>query len=97
MVRSIRAPLPDEDCIRELAIASMVATAFEERVNVLRGYATLVITMNSMYIVLSSPLCLIFWRNDGYERNAAPTGLLGLVTSLLFLLYLLVDTLVGLA
>lgn len=73
----------------------MVATVFEERVNLMRGYATFVITLASFQIVLVEPHCLLFWTAQGYALNVAQTGVVGLCTAALFLLYLLVDTVVG--
>ena len=75
----------------------MVATAFEHRVNEARGYSCLVITAASCWIVGSHPHCLLFWRPDAYALISARTGMLGLATSAFFLLYLAVDTLLGIA
>ena len=73
----------------------MVATAFEHRVNEARGYSCLCITAASCWIVGSHPRCLLFWRPDAYALISARTGMLGLATSAFFLLYLAVDTLLG--
>ena len=73
----------------------MPATEFENRVNVARGYSCLLITVTSLWLVLSKPRCLLFWWSDGYQLVVERTGMLGFVTSVFFLLYLLVDTIVG--
>ena len=75
----------------------MPPTAFEHTVNEARGYACLLITISSFIIVLIDPRSLLFWRRDGYSLNTASTGMLGIATSSAFLLYLLIDTLVGIA
>lgn len=77
------------------AATRMPATAFEHRVNVTRGYATLVITLWSIAIVLEEPACLAFWLKHAYVLNAAPTGWFGLGCSALFLAYLVIDTVIG--
>ena len=73
----------------------MPPSSFENSVNLARGHATLYITAASCYLVLSKPTCLLFWTEDGYALNVAKTGVLGLATSAVFLIYLLIDTLVG--
>ena len=77
------------------AATRMPATAFEHHVNVTRGYATLVITLWSIAIVLEEPACLAFWLKHAYALNAAPTGWFGLGCSALFLAYLVIDTAIG--
>ena len=85
------------DAIFDGALSGMPPTAFEHTVNEARGYACLLITISSFIIVLIDPRCLSFWRRDGYSLNTASTGMLGIATSSAFLLYLLIDTLVGIA
>ena len=71
------------------------ATSFEHRVNYYRGLVCFVITLASLLLVFIQPSCLLFWRDGAYELNAEGTGTAGTLTSLLFLTYLFVDSMVG--
>ena len=68
---------------------------FEATVNWWRGLCTAVITLAAFVIVLAEPRCLLYWRDGAYELNAEGTGLPGTLTSVLFLLYLLIDSTIG--
>jgi hypothetical protein len=73
----------------------MPSTPFERRVNTCRGGCTAIVTLLSISIVLADVRCLAFWRPGAYEENARRTGWLGFATAALFLVYLFVDTVVG--
>ena len=73
----------------------MPTTAFEVACNDLRGWACLFVTLGSVVVVLSEPASLIFWVPDAYMVISAPSGTAGFLIAAFFLLYLVVDTAVG--
>ena len=80
---------------RRLCPSASMVSAFEARVNNVRGYACLLITVLSVGLGLNDLKIFFFWRDDAYAANTERTGVVGLATSLIFLAYLLVDSLVG--
>merc|ERR1719454_2867190 len=66
---------------------------FEATVNVWRGWTTVFITLASIAQVLASPSSLLFWSHP--DLTFSETGIVGFVVSLLFGLYLLVDSVVA--
>ena len=73
----------------------MPATAFEHRVNEIRGWCCLIVTAGSLVVVVREPFSVAFWLDGGYELISESSGLLGFALAAFFLVYLLVDTLVG--
>ena len=73
----------------------MPTTAFEVACNDLRGWACLFVTLGSVVVVLSEPASLIFWVPGAYRVISAPSGTAGFLIAAFFLLYLVVDTAVG--
>ena len=73
----------------------MPTTAFEVACNDLRGWACLFVTLGSVVVVLSEPASLIFWVPGAYMVISAPSGTAGFLIAAFFLLYLVVDTAVG--
>ena len=73
----------------------MPATPFEHSVNAWRGWCCVVVTLGAVAIVLSEPASLTFWSENAYAKISEPTGRGGLALAAFFILYLVVDTLIG--
>lgn len=68
-----------------------MAGAFENAVNVVRGWVCLLITLGSFALVCRRPKMLLFWRYSPFH----PTGIPGFLISLSFCVYLALDSLVA--
>ena len=71
----------------------MPASDIERGVNKCRGWWCLFITLGALALVLSDPRCILFWVD--HSPLLEPTGLPGLLLSLSFLVYLVLDTAVS--